>query len=281
MSANYHQRRSADLQFLTVTEVKAIYETLVRDFASADDPMSPAGVRDEGLLESAVARQKTGLGDTLKYPHPIMNAASLTFGLCNDHPFLNGNKRTALVAMLAHMDKNDYCLPGVSQGELYNFMLSVASHTIAGKPDPRKKEDSPKRRTADEKVEAIFKFLRKRAARIESGERVVTYRQLRRVLGRFGLSIETAAANHAEVVRYQERPGGLLKRPSTRRIVLIRIGYRDEGTELPKRDVAAIRKACALSEENGVDSRAFYTFEATIDEFVNKYRRVLRNLARV
>jgi hypothetical protein len=69
MSAIHHQRRSAGLQFISVEEVKRIYETLVNDFATTDDPISPAGVRDQGLLESAVARQQTGLGNILKYPH--------------------------------------------------------------------------------------------------------------------------------------------------------------------------------------------------------------------
>jgi death-on-curing family protein len=282
MSAIHHQRRSAGLQFISVEEVKRIYETLVNDFSTTDDPLSPAGIRDEGLLESAIARQQTGLGNVLKYAHPIMNAASLTFGLCNDHPFLNGNKRAALVAMLAHLDKNEYCLPGVSQGELYNFMLSVADHTISGKPDPRKRADTERRKTADEEVQAMYDFLRKRAIRIESGERVITYRQLRRILGRFSFLLENVGPNQAEVVRYQERSVGLfIKRQQTQRVLLVKIGYRDEGTEVPKREISAVRKACGLSEKEGIDSRAFYTFEATIDEFVNKYRRVLRNLARV
>jgi death-on-curing protein len=265
-----------------VGEVKRIYEILVADFSMTNDPMSPAGVRDEGLLESAVARQHTGLGNVLKYPHPVMNAASLTFGLCNDHPFLNGNKRAALVSMLAHLDKNEYCLPGISQGELYNFMLSIADHTIAGKPDRRKKGASVPRSTADDEVQSIYEFLRTKSVRLVSEERVVTYRQLRRILGRFGFQIENSGPNQADVVRYEERFRGLLvKRRVNERIMMIKIGYRDEGTEVARRDVAAVRKICHLTEADGVDSRAFYSFEATIDEFVNKYRRVLKNLARV
>jgi prophage maintenance system killer protein len=282
MSLIHRQRRSDELRFLSVEEVTRIYKTLVADFATTPDPLSPAGIRDQGLLESAVARQLTGLGPTLKYPHPIMNAASLTFGLCNDHPFLNGNKRTALVSMLAHLDKNEYCLPGVSQSDLYKLMLSIADHTLAGKPDPRKKGDSASRCTADEEVQAIYDFIRKRAQRIESGERVVTYRQLRRILVRFGFSMENVGDNSADIVRYEERATGLIGRHwMMQRIVVERIGYHDEGSEVSKRDVALARKSCGLSEHDGVDSRAFYSFDATIDEFVNKYRRVLRNLARV
>jgi death-on-curing family protein len=281
MTLIYHQRRSDDLQFLSVEEVTKIYKTLIADFAATDDPMSPAGIRDQGLLESAVARQLTALGPTLKYPHPIMNAASLTYGLCNDHPFLNGNKRTALVSMLAHLDRNEYCLPGVSQGELTIFMRSIADHTIAARPDPRKRRDSATRRAADEEVQAIYDFIRKRAQRIESGERVIAHRQLRRILVWRGFSVENVGDNSADIVRYEERFIGLMGRRVRQRIVFERIGYHGEGSEVSKRDVALVRRSCSLSEQDGVDSRAFYSFEATIDGFVNKYRRVLRNLARV
>lgn len=58
------------------------------------------------LLESAVARQFVGFGGELKYPSPIYNAATLTYGITSNHPFHNGNKRAALVAMLCHLDKN-------------------------------------------------------------------------------------------------------------------------------------------------------------------------------
>lgn len=259
-----------------------IYQILVDDFSAEDDPIAPAGVRDRGLLESAIARQWTSMGSVLKYPHPILNAASLTYGICNDHPFLNGNKRTALVAMLSHLDRNGYCLRGVSQGDLYNFMLSIADHKVADKPDPRKKDRRQPRPTADEEVQAIYQFLRRHAARIDSTERVITYRQLRRVLNRFGISLENSGANQAELVRYEEQQKGfLIKKRVTKRIVLRKIGYRDEGTEVSRKELVAIRRACSLTEEDGVDSAAFYNFEATIDQFVNRYRRVLRNLAKV
>jgi len=66
------------------------------------------------LLASAVARQESGYGNTLKYHEPIINAATLLYGICNDHPFHNGNKRTALVCALAHLDRNRQILKTTS-----------------------------------------------------------------------------------------------------------------------------------------------------------------------
>jgi death-on-curing protein len=99
---------------LSVDDVLAIHNRVVSDFADDDDPVGFAGPRDEGrLLESVVARQEVGLGDVLKYPDAWSSAATLTFGICCGHPFHNGDKRTALVAMLAHLERNELTIAGV------------------------------------------------------------------------------------------------------------------------------------------------------------------------
>src|SRR5205823_1027572 len=113
------------LQTLSVEEVLRIHEILVADFAATGDPVGQMGVRSIGLLESAVNRQHSGHGQTLKYPDSLGNAATLAFGICCDHPFVNGNKRTALVATLVHLDKNNLCLHDTSQSDLYRLMLSI------------------------------------------------------------------------------------------------------------------------------------------------------------
>jgi death-on-curing family protein len=112
---------------LDTSEILQIYDYLVEEFAQTEDPIDPAGVADVNLLESAIYRQYVGNGITLKYATPIYNAAMLGYGLCNDHPFYNGNKRTALVSILAHLDKNKLSLWQVSQDQLYDFMISVAN----------------------------------------------------------------------------------------------------------------------------------------------------------
>jgi death-on-curing protein len=63
---------------LTPEDVLQIHEVLVADFAQASDPISPPGVRDLGLLESAVARQHVSFGSIEKYRSPIERAATLT-----------------------------------------------------------------------------------------------------------------------------------------------------------------------------------------------------------
>jgi hypothetical protein len=66
---------SNELKSISVEEVVKNHEVLVADFATTKDPISPAGVKDLRLLESAVSRQHTAMASTLKYPGPVENAA--------------------------------------------------------------------------------------------------------------------------------------------------------------------------------------------------------------
>jgi death-on-curing protein len=88
------------------------------------------GVRDEGLLESALARpqQLFAYGD----PPPDLAAlaASLAFGLARNHPFVDGNKRTAAVACELFLALNDVALQA-SNIELYPVYLSLAEGSLS------------------------------------------------------------------------------------------------------------------------------------------------------
>jgi len=89
-----------------------------------------AGVRDEGLLESALARpqQSHAYGD----PAPDLAdlAAALAYGLARNHPFLDGNKRTAHVAYRTFLALNGADLVATDE-EKYVAMLALAEGKLA------------------------------------------------------------------------------------------------------------------------------------------------------
>ena len=66
------------------------------------------GVRDEGLFESALARPQNLA--TYEQPDVADLAASYAFGLAKNHPFIDGNKRTALVVCETFLNDNGYAL---------------------------------------------------------------------------------------------------------------------------------------------------------------------------
>lgn len=84
-----------------------------------------AGVRDENMLESALARpqQLYAYGDTL--PDLADLAATLAFGLARNHPFVDGNKRTAAVACETFIELNDGVL-NAEDVDLFPRFLALA-----------------------------------------------------------------------------------------------------------------------------------------------------------
>lgn len=269
-----------EIKILTIDEVLRIYEILVEDFADSDDPISPSGVRSLDLLESAIARQQTAIGSISKYSTPVENASTLLYGICNNHPFHNGNKRTALVSMLVHLDKNKLTLRHTSQKDLYNFMIDVANHTLGeGRNDRRK--NTGKIKSSDEEMRKIIKWISKRTDKVTRGEKQITYKQLEKILKKHGYDFENPRNNSIDIVRISEKRVGVLRKRLQK--VSIKIGnipFPGENRDVALRHIKFVRKICNLREEDGVDSVSFYNYIEVISSFVNRYRKLLNNLAR-
>lgn len=84
------------------------------------------GVRDIGLLESAVARPQATFDGVESYPDLFHKAAALMESLAQNHPFVDGNKRTAITAAAMFLQRNGRRLQ-TSNAELERFTLWVVT----------------------------------------------------------------------------------------------------------------------------------------------------------
>jgi len=100
-------------EYLRVIEVLAIHALVVDEFGGSD------GVRDLGALEAAVFRPQTGY-----YEDAIAEAAALFESIVQNHPFLDGNKRTALAAADVHLRMNGPELAGDSMDH-HTFIIGL------------------------------------------------------------------------------------------------------------------------------------------------------------
>jgi death on curing protein len=87
------------------------------------------GIRDEGLLLSALARAQNRWAYSSPKPDHVALAASYAFGIAKNHPFFDGNKRISLVACHAFLQQNGLALVA-PQPEQVQIILSLASGTI-------------------------------------------------------------------------------------------------------------------------------------------------------
>ena len=106
-------------EWLTIAGVKAIHRVQLDKFGG------PVGIRDEGLLESALNRPQ----NLYHYePHTAIfrMAAAYGFGIAKNHPFVDGNKRTAFLAMYVFLGANGWSLEA-PQVETILKMLALAA----------------------------------------------------------------------------------------------------------------------------------------------------------
>lgn len=83
------------------------------------------GILDLGLLQSAAGRPSAVFGDLELYPDIFSKAAALLESLIRNHPFIDGNKRTAITAAGLFLRQNGYRLISANE-ELERFTLSAA-----------------------------------------------------------------------------------------------------------------------------------------------------------
>jgi death on curing protein len=83
-----------------------------------------AGVRDQGLLDSALAQPQATFGGELLHPTLADQAAAYLYHLSRNHPFVDGNKRTAFAVMDAFIAVNGYRLP-LTDDEAYELTMQV------------------------------------------------------------------------------------------------------------------------------------------------------------
>lgn len=111
-------------KFLTISQVLDIHQRQIQKFGGT------SGVRDEGLLDSALAQPQATFGGELLHPTIGEQAAAYLYHLAMNHPFIDGNKRTAFAVTLTFLNLNGYSL-NLSQEQAYNFVIQVVQREIS------------------------------------------------------------------------------------------------------------------------------------------------------
>ena len=106
--------------FLTLADALQIYRDQIQRYGGSD------GVRDIGLLQSALAQPEASFGGEWLHKDLYAMAAAYAYHLCQNHSFIDGNKRTALACALVFLELNDVSLTD-SAGDLKDAMLKAAS----------------------------------------------------------------------------------------------------------------------------------------------------------
>jgi death-on-curing protein len=124
-------------QFLPLSKILELHERQIRLYGGE------SSIRDMNLLESALAMPMSGMGDNYFHAFPFEMAAAYLFHIVQNHPFVDGNKRTGAVAALVFLALNDIAID-MSEDVFEQFVRDVAKGEIQ-KPEIAKflEEHSP------------------------------------------------------------------------------------------------------------------------------------------
>ena len=112
-----------DPVFLDIENVLLIHEEQLPRYGG-----SP-GIRDRGLLESAVAMPRATAGGEFAHEDLFAMAAAYAFHIAQNQPFVDGNKRTGLLAAIVFLDLNGIALSDPEE-RLYDAMMAIAERRM-------------------------------------------------------------------------------------------------------------------------------------------------------
>jgi death on curing protein len=113
-----------DILFLTLDEVLALHHDQIARYGGA------SGIRDLALLQSAIGVPAATFNGTPLHHSLEEMAAAYLFHIARNHPFIDGNKRTALMTALVFLHLNGKWV-SATEDELVELVLGVASGSIA------------------------------------------------------------------------------------------------------------------------------------------------------
>jgi death-on-curing protein len=112
--------------FLTQEEVLRAHEAQIERFGGS------SGIRDVGLLKSALAMPQASFGGVYLHGDHYAMAAAYLFHIVSNHPFVDGNKRTGMVAALTFLDMNGYWFKATDENELDTALESLVLSVACG-----------------------------------------------------------------------------------------------------------------------------------------------------
>ena len=111
-------------RYITLEDVLSIHNVLIERFGGA------SGVRDEALLDSALAQPAQTFDGIDLYPTMEEKAARYAYGIINNHPFVDGNKRAGAAALGMFLRANGRRFKP-RHDELYETILGVADGSVS------------------------------------------------------------------------------------------------------------------------------------------------------
>jgi death-on-curing family protein len=263
---------------LAPSDVLRAHFHLIDYFSEQGVLLGGIGPRDLNLFQSTIFRQFSGYGGHEKWDNQFLIIATLFFGIVRNHPFHDANKRTALLSMLYHLELIGKCMT-LSDEELEDFTVDLADRKL--ERHRRRRNRRKRLRDADAEVSFVARWIRRNSRNVDNDYRDISYIKLRAILNKYEFDIVNPSANHIDLVKIEEKRGGILRIGAKRTVAtrVRRIGFHSWKSTVPKGVMKVVRESAGLTFDRGIDSQVFYNTADPIAYLIGRYETPLRNLA--
>ena len=223
-----------------------IHDYLTNYFKDLEDPIQPPGIKNRGGIESAASRPDLNP----EYDSPYLKRAALFHSIINNHPFHNGNKRTALLSTIYYLGEFGILIEQCSDEELYEFTRRVAAHEIC--------------ENRIDEVAIIAEQLEKFSRTQSKGDRPLKFRKLEAILNEFGFTL----IDYGKVCKIRNQDTN-----KTIKGVTVKKKGKNGKEDFDPQYISKLRKLLNLTPENGIDSMRFYGEEG-VSEDLNNFMKI-------
>ncbi|ASK28349.1 death-on-curing family protein [Neisseria chenwenguii] len=234
-----------------------IHDYLTNYFVNLEDPIQPPGVKSQNGIESAASRPDLNP----EYDTSYLKAAALFHSIINNHPFHNGNKRTALLSTIYYLGELGILLERCSDDELYEFTRQIAAHEIC--------------ENRNDEVSVIAEFLETNSRHQSKGDRPLKFNRLKSILANFNYGL----LDYGAVYKIRN-----LRTNSVIQGVTVKKKGQKGREDFDPQYISKLRKLLNLTPEHGIDSMRFYGEEGIsedLSEFMKFRLEVMKKLAKI
>ncbi len=267
----------ADLEYpnsmVNIKEVLLAHYHIVDYFLNNDaeneKKVGGIGIKDTNMLCSALSRQAW-----CKNPKDCFEVcATVLYGLIQNHPFFDCNKRTAILTAF-HLLHKQGRIPSVAHSLFEKLTINIATDNLSNYKRFKgllKKENG--------KIQVIAAYLKSGTRAIEHDKPRITFRELRKILVRYNISLENPNKGYIDVYKAEEKTTFLGFGKSLKKTKLFRIGYQGENREVDAGALNRLRQKTSLTLGDGHDSATFYRGAESLPDLIEEYSGMLRSLA--
>lgn len=232
------------------------------------------GVRDLTLLGSAIGRQKTSFGGCVKWKTLYEYCATLFFGLVKNHPFHDGNKRTALLALLYQLQQSKR-VPDASQKEFETLTVRVAESGLE-KYSNYNSFCKPGLKKEDSAVYFIADFLRKKTRILNSSYKPLTFFEFNAILKQYDCFMDNPSGNYINVYKTITKRCFIFKKTFSSRV--LQIGFPGWRKQINQKAFKETLKALDLTPDRGFDRKVFFENAEPLYKLIYDFEGPLRRL---